>query len=130
MIKDVIMLKTLSCLKERLGRGMKKDLVRVTSAGAPVLRQALTPAQFGDLAELPPELEWLANLTNPKTRRAHKYRHRRIHRLRRPRRYRGVARRHPRSRHRLEKGPRKTRAGHSSVRRKLAAREGASCGRD
>ena len=32
----------------------------------------MTPAQFGDLAEVPPEIEWLANLTNPKTRRAYK----------------------------------------------------------
>jgi integrase/recombinase XerD len=30
------------------------------------------PAQFDNLAEVPPELEWLANLTNPKTRRAYK----------------------------------------------------------
>jgi len=35
-------------------------------------RRALTPAQFGDLADVPPELEWLANITNPKTRRAYK----------------------------------------------------------
>jgi hypothetical protein len=40
--------------------GMKKDLVRVTNPGAITLRRPLTPAQFGDLAELPPELEWLA----------------------------------------------------------------------
>jgi hypothetical protein len=39
---------------------------------APRLRPAFTPAQFGDLADVPPELEWLANLTNPKTRRAYK----------------------------------------------------------
>ena len=44
---------------------MAKDLV-------PAERRALTPAQFGDLAEVPPELEWLANLTNPKTRHAYK----------------------------------------------------------
>jgi integrase/recombinase XerD len=44
---------------------MAKDLVAVE-------RRALTPAQFGDLAEVPPELEWLANITNPKTRRAYK----------------------------------------------------------
>jgi site-specific recombinase XerD len=44
---------------------MAKDLITVT-------RNGLTPAQFGDLAEVPPELEWLANLTNPKTRRAYK----------------------------------------------------------
>jgi Phage integrase, N-terminal SAM-like domain len=51
---------------------MKKCLVRVTNVGVPALRRPLTPAQFGDLAEIPPELEWLANLTNPKTRRAYK----------------------------------------------------------
>ena len=32
----------------------------------------LTPAQYGDLAEVPPEFEWFANITNPKTRRAYK----------------------------------------------------------
>jgi len=42
-----------------------KDLVAVE-------RRALTPAQFGDLTDVPPELEWLANITNPKTRRAYK----------------------------------------------------------
>src|SRR5215472_15006860 len=51
---------------------MKQELIKAGNTGAPVLRRALTPAQFGDLAELPPELEWLANLTNPKTRRAYK----------------------------------------------------------
>src|SRR6202166_2953670 len=44
---------------------MAKDLVAVE-------RRALTPAQFDDLADVPPELEWLANITNPKTRRAYK----------------------------------------------------------
>jgi site-specific recombinase XerD len=44
---------------------MAKDLVAVE-------RRALTPAQFGDLADVPPELEWLANIANPKTRRAYK----------------------------------------------------------
>jgi hypothetical protein len=51
---------------------MKQDLVVLTNAHAPALRWPLTAAQFGDLAEIPPELEWLANLTNPKTRRAYK----------------------------------------------------------
>src|SRR5215813_14998492 len=52
---------------------MKPDLVRVTNATVPALRRRpLTPGQFTDLAEIPPELEWLANLTNPKTRRAYK----------------------------------------------------------
>jgi hypothetical protein len=31
-----------------------------------------TSAQYGDLADVPPELEWLANITNKKTRRAYK----------------------------------------------------------
>jgi integrase/recombinase XerD len=44
---------------------MAKDLITVT-------RNGMTPAQFDDLAEVPPEIEWLANLTNPKTRRAYK----------------------------------------------------------
>ena len=38
----------------------------------PLYRGGLTPAQFDHLAEVPPELEWLANLTNEKTRRAYK----------------------------------------------------------
>jgi len=37
----------------------------------PVRKDALTPAQFDRLADVPPELEWLANLTNDKTRRAY-----------------------------------------------------------
>src|SRR5277367_5250863 len=44
---------------------MAKDLIAVTQNG-------LTPTQFGDLAEVPPELEWLANITNAKTRRAYR----------------------------------------------------------
>lgn len=32
---------------------------------------SLTPAQVQNLAEVPPELEWLANITNDKTRRAY-----------------------------------------------------------
>ncbi len=37
-----------------------------------ISEQKLTPAQFSDLADVPPELEWLANITNKKTRRAYK----------------------------------------------------------
>jgi len=33
--------------------------------------QALTPRQFQGLADVPPELEWFANLTNAHTRRAY-----------------------------------------------------------
>jgi integrase/recombinase XerD len=32
-------------------------------------KDSLTPTQFSDLADIPPEIEWLANITNPKTRR-------------------------------------------------------------
>ncbi|MGH7068506.1 MAG: tyrosine-type recombinase/integrase [Acetobacteraceae bacterium] len=38
----------------------------------PVGNRGLTRAQFEQLAEVPPEEEWLANLTNAKTRRAYK----------------------------------------------------------
>ena len=41
------------------------DLVLVNPPG-------LTPAQFGELSDVPPEIEWLANITNVKTRRAYK----------------------------------------------------------
>jgi hypothetical protein len=37
----------------------------------PVAKQALTRAQFERLAEVPPEEEWLGNLTSEKTRRAY-----------------------------------------------------------
>ena len=38
----------------------------------PIGKETLTPAQFSGLADVPPELEWLANITNLKTRRAYK----------------------------------------------------------
>src|SRR5208283_4079018 len=38
----------------------------------PLKKQSLTPAQFEQLADVPPEEEWLANITNLKTRRAYK----------------------------------------------------------
>src|ERR1700758_4781866 len=38
----------------------------------PVKRNNLTRAQFEQLSEVPPEDEWLANITNLKTRRAYK----------------------------------------------------------
>jgi integrase/recombinase XerD len=37
----------------------------------PVTKQALTRAEFARLAAVPPEEEWLANITNAKTRRAY-----------------------------------------------------------
>ncbi len=36
----------------------------------PTKRSSLTRAQFERLGDVPPEEEWLANITNPKTRRA------------------------------------------------------------
>ena len=38
----------------------------------PLKKQSLTRAQFEQLADVPPEEEWLANITNVKTRRAYK----------------------------------------------------------
>src|ERR1700739_2593942 len=38
----------------------------------PVKKQALTREEFEKLARGPPEEEWLANITNAKTRRAYK----------------------------------------------------------
>src|SRR5215471_20498730 len=50
---------------------MANELVKVGNVATPVAARVLTPAQYGDLAEAPPELEWLANITNPKTREAY-----------------------------------------------------------
>lgn len=44
----------------------------MTSELIPGPRRTLTPAQYSDLADVPPEIEWLANITNTKTRRAYK----------------------------------------------------------
>ena len=38
----------------------------------PLKKHSLTPTQFEQLADVPPEEEWLANITNLKTRRAYK----------------------------------------------------------
>jgi site-specific recombinase XerD len=38
----------------------------------PIGKEKLTPAQFDQLADVPPELEWLANINNEKTRRFYK----------------------------------------------------------
>ena len=37
---------------------MAKDLVAVESTGVAVRKPALTPAHYGDLADVPPELKW------------------------------------------------------------------------
>ena len=41
------------------------DLIRIE-------RRNLTAAEFQGLADMPPELEWFANITNEQTRRAYK----------------------------------------------------------
>ena len=51
---------------------MANQLVKVGNVMTPAAARVLTPAQYGDLAEVPPELEWLANLTNRKTREAYR----------------------------------------------------------
>jgi hypothetical protein len=38
----------------------------------PISKEKLTPAQHSELADVPPEIEWLGNITNKKTRRAYK----------------------------------------------------------
>jgi site-specific recombinase XerD len=38
----------------------------------PISKEKLTPQQFNELADVPPEIEWLGNITNKKTRRAYK----------------------------------------------------------
>jgi hypothetical protein len=55
MIKSIIVFKKVASV----------DLVRVDKRGR-------GPVQFLRLADVPPEEEWLANITNPKTRRAYK----------------------------------------------------------
>jgi hypothetical protein len=47
-------------------RAVSNELVSIKSA------RTLTTEQYRDLADVPPELEWLANITNAKTRRAYK----------------------------------------------------------
>jgi integrase/recombinase XerD len=37
----------------------------------PPTNRLLTAAEFHQLADVPPEVEWFANLTNPSTRRAY-----------------------------------------------------------
>jgi hypothetical protein len=37
----------------------------------PTKARALSAKEFLDLADVPPEIEWFANITNPQTRRAH-----------------------------------------------------------
>ena len=44
----------------------------VTRDLVPISKESLTPAEFNVLSDIPPELEWLANITDSKTRRTYK----------------------------------------------------------
>jgi hypothetical protein len=48
----------------------RPDCRRRRSTLVTVEKDVVTAAQFGALADMPPELEWLDNITNPHTRRA------------------------------------------------------------
>jgi hypothetical protein len=61
----------------------------------------LTAAQFQGLAEVPPEIEWFANITNPGTRRIYKIAIREFMRFIGHRPAGGIPYRHPRACHRL-----------------------------
>ena len=56
------------------GGALKPDVVApgvaITSSLAD--NEIVIPFEFSGLADVPPELEWLANITNPKTRRDYK----------------------------------------------------------
>jgi hypothetical protein len=52
--------------------GMSEELiVSPTAPVSPASGAALTSAQFRKLAEVPPEIEWLANIDSLQTRRAY-----------------------------------------------------------
>ena len=44
---------------------------KATRALIPTKARALSAKEFLDLADVPPEIEWFANITNPQTRRAY-----------------------------------------------------------
>jgi site-specific recombinase XerD len=47
------------------------DKKQSSRALVPTKARALTAKEFLDLADVPPEIEWFANITNPQTRRAY-----------------------------------------------------------
>src|SRR6516165_10259009 len=50
---------------------MTSDQLPTKIALAPRASRMLTAAEFHELADVPPEIEWFRNLTNPSTRRAY-----------------------------------------------------------
>jgi len=47
------------------------DKKKTSRALIPTKARALSAKEFLDLADVPPEIEWFANITNPQTRRAY-----------------------------------------------------------
>src|SRR2546427_12574575 len=47
------------------------DKKKSSRARIPTRARALSAKEFLDLADVPPEIEWFANITNPQTRRAY-----------------------------------------------------------
>jgi hypothetical protein len=65
-----IPIKYIILLRNQPEEGMTKD--RNTGGGNGLVSQrALTPEQYQALADVPSELEWLANIKNKKTKRAY-----------------------------------------------------------
>jgi hypothetical protein len=65
MIKGIIMSKSLA---KNEGQGDNNKAVTVKESA-----HALTAAEFHRLSEVPPAIEWFANIRNEKTRRAYMY---------------------------------------------------------
>ena len=73
---------------------------QLPSASAPTNRM-LTAAEFHQLADVPPEVEWFANLTNPQHAARLRERREGLHAVHRHRAAGGIPHRDPRARHRL-----------------------------
>jgi integrase/recombinase XerD len=61
-----------STINDKIHYRVRNNSGRVVSDLVVIGKETLTPAQFSGLADVPPEVEWLANITNPKTRRFYK----------------------------------------------------------
>ena len=74
------------------------------------VNRLLTAAEFHRLADVPPEVEWFANLSNPHTRRAYENAIARLHAVHRHRPAGGIPHRDARAHHRLARRPGAARA--------------------
>ena len=61
----------LSLLLHYSGNPIMTSKKKSSRALIPTKARALTAKEFLDLADVPPEIEWFANITNPQTRRAY-----------------------------------------------------------